>query len=181
MNTTTQTKKSSAEVKVIAINELNKWAKVFYEYEKTHFSQFLGVNIFKVDGSIKQKYDHEKQSYKGRLPDGTFVNVHYWFTSSYNRFDIHVKICVNGGSYDVRPSTAYCQYEETTLTIFKMDDESKLIEANTDISHLSTVYNLADLQSIAGEIKEAAKIYESVADKMPWQFKDVFYIERLTR
>lgn len=182
MTTTTQqpTKKSNKEVKVIAINVLHEYAKQFYEYEKKHFSQFLGVDIFKVNGSLKAKYEHDKIDFSGQLKDGTFVNANYWFTYSYNSFDIHVKICVNGGTYDVRPATAFCQYEEMTLTLFKTDSDNKLIETDNDISHLSTRYNLADLVKIETEINEAKKNYEAAENKMPYRFRDVFYIGRIT-
>ena len=178
MNTTT-TKKSNKEVKVLAINTLNEWAEVFYKYEKEHFSKFIGIDIFKVDGSIKQKYDHEKQSFKGQLLDGTWVDVHYWFTKRYNSFDINIKLCVNGGSYDVKPTTAFCQYEEMSLTLFNTVD-NKLVETSEDISHLSTRYNLDELVKIAAEIEQAKIVYERAEYKMPYRFKDVFYIGRIT-
>jgi hypothetical protein len=180
MTTTTNTKKTSAEIKVLAVNTLYEWAEVFYKAEKEHFSKFIGIDIFKVDGSIKQKYDHEKQSFKGQLPDGTWVNAHYWFTNRYNSFDIHIKVCVNGGSYDVKPTTAFCQYEEMTLTLFNTKD-GKLEPSNEDISHLSTRFNVEDLKAIAANIEKAAKAYEAAADKMPYRFKEVFHIERLAR
>lgn len=183
MNTQTQVntdKKSTQEVKVLAINTLYEYAQQFYEYERQHFSQFIGKDIFKVDGSIKAKYEHEKLSFSGKLNDGTNVNAHYWFTSKYNCFDIHVKICINGGSYDVKPSTAFCQYEETALTLFKTED-NKLIETPANIDYLATRYDVKTLAKIAADIKEAAKIYEAAEDKMPYLFKGVFDVERLTR
>lgn len=174
------TKKTNQEVKVLSINTLNQYAEQFFLYEKEYFRQFIGKDIFKVDGSIKAKFDHEKQSFRGQLPDGTFVDAHYWFTSNYGYFDIHVKICVNGGSYDVKPATAFCQYEEMALTLFKIE-AGKLIDTDTDITHLKERYNLSDLQKIAAEIGEAKKIYEAAENKMPYRFKDVFYIGRITR
>jgi len=182
MNTQTNipVKKSNKEVKVLAINTLYQYAKQFFEYEKQHFSQFIGKDIFKVDGSIKAKFEHDKLSFTGTLEDGTNVNAHYWFTSKYNCFDIHIKICVNGGSYDVKPSTAFCQYEETTLTMFKIV-ENNLIETPANIDFLNTRYDVETLVKIAADIKEAAKIYEAAENKMPYLFKGVFDIERLTR
>lgn len=181
MNTQTQNtgKKSTQEVKVLAINTLYEYAQQFYEYEKLHFGQFIGKDIFKIDGSIKAKYEHEKLSFSGKLNDGTNVNAHYWFTSRHGYFDIHVKICVNGGSYDVSPSTAFCQYEETTLTLFKIE-ENKLIETPANIDYLKNRYDVETLAKIATNIKEAAKVYEAAEDKMPYLFKGVFDVERLT-
>lgn len=183
MNTTTkQAKKSNAEVKVLAVNTLNEYAEKFYNYEREYFSQFLGKDIFKVDGSIKQKFDHEKQDFKGQLLDGTHVTANYWFAVGYGSFDIKIKICVNGGGHDVQPNTAFCQYEEMTLTLFSVKDGLLTEpEHKTDISHLSTRYKLEDLKAIAKEIEKAAENYKKTADKMPYRFNDVFWIERLSR
>ena len=179
MNTQTA-KKTAAEVKVLAINCLNEWAVKFYEHAKKHFSQFIGQDIFKNDMTIKKKYEQEKISYTGQLSDGTYSNAHYWLTANRGFSDITIKICVNGGSYDVRPNTAFCQYEQTTLTLFKLED-NKLIETNTDISHLSRRYSVPELEAIAARVKAAAEKYELAQKEMPYIFRDTFYIERLTR
>lgn len=173
-------KKSQIEIKVLAINTLNQWTEQVYAYEKKHFAQFLGQNIFKVDGSVKAKFDHEKFSFKGQLEDGTWVNANYWFTNAHGYFSIHVKICVSGGSYDVKPATTFCQYEETAPTLFQVKD-GLLIETTQEQSDYSIRYDVADLQSKAQAIKEAADAYEVVADTMPNQFKDVLFIQHLAR
>ncbi len=176
----TTVKKTNEEIKVLAVNTLYEWAKKFFDYEYSHFKQFIGQDIFKADGTIKKKFDHEKISFEGKLPDGTYLNAHYWFESSRGYFDICVKICINGGSYDVRPATAFCQYEQQTLTLFKLDNYH-LVETATDTDFLNSRYDVESLQKTAAEIKEAAKMYEAAAAKMPYRFKDVFWIERLTR
>jgi len=176
----TPAKKTSQEIKVMAINVLHEYAEKFYNYEKQHFAQFIGKDIFKVDGSVKAKFEHEKISHRGQLPDGTFLDAHYWFENRYGDFTINVKICINGGSYDVTPTTAFCQYEEMRLTLFQTKD-GQLQPTETDISHLQTRYNLDDLKTIAKEIEQAAAAYKRAADKMPYRFNDVFWIERLTR
>ena len=138
------------------------------------------MDIFKVDGSFKAKYDSPKLSDKLQLSDGTWVNAHYWFENRHGYFDINVKICVNGGSYDVTPATAFCQYEEQSFELLKVVD-GKLTEGKNDTSWMQRRYDVNELKAIAATIKEAAKVYEAAEDKMPYQFKGVFDIERLTR
>jgi len=179
MNTQT-VKKSNEEVKVLAINCLEEWAEKFFNYEKEFFSTLVGVDPFKNDGTLKKKYEHEKQTFRGKLTDGSFLDVHYWYEHSRNELGMKVKICVNGGSYDVRPSTAFCQYEEKYLTLYKTDN-GVLIDTGPTPEHVAKKYDVLELKKIAEEIKEAAKMYESVANKMPYRFREVFYIERLTR
>ena len=172
-------KMTQQQIKVIALNTLNKYAREFFNYEKEYFNQFIGKNIFKVDGSIKAKFEHEIKSIREKQGD-IFVYVYYWFEYKYNEFMICVKGCVNGGSYDVQPSTAFCQYEKCTLTLFKTDNEDNLLETVSDTSEIDQVYNLDELEKIAAEIKEAAKVYEMICKKMPYLFNEVFYLQRLT-
>ena len=171
-------KKTSQEIKVLAINTLYEYAEKYYLHEKNRLSKFVGLDIFKVDGSFKVKYDSPKLSDRLKLQDGTFVDAHYWFNHYTNGFDINVKICINGGSYDVKPTTAFCQYEQQSFTLFNKEN-GKLIETNKDMSFLKKRYDVNDLKIIADEIKQAAKVYESIYDKMPYLFKEVFDIKRL--
>ena len=178
--TTLATKKTQAEIKVLAINTLYEYAKKYVNHEKTRLDAFIGLDIFKVDGSFKQKYDSPKLSDTLTLPDGTFVNAHYWFKHYSTDFGICVKICVNGGSYDVQPNTAFCQYEEQYFSLFNKVD-GKLTATEIDREYLNTRYDVAQLTAIATTIEEAAKVYEAEADKMPYLFRDTFYLSRLTR
>ena len=87
----TQTKKTQLEIKVLSINTINEYALKCIEHELKFYSQFIGLDIFKVDGSIKQKYLHEKISFEGKLKDGTyFNNVLIW--SYYELFIIYLFI-----------------------------------------------------------------------------------------
>lgn len=179
MNNVT-TKKTQAEIKVLAINTLYEYAQKYINHEKERLTPFIGLDVFKVDGSFKQKYDSPKLSDKLQLADGTWVDAHYWFKHYSTDFGICVKICVNGGSYDVKPTTAFCQYEEQYFSLFNKVD-GKLVATEIDRDYLNTRYDVAQLTSIANTIKEAAKVYEAAADKMPYIFRDTFYLDRLTR
>jgi len=173
-------KKTAVEIKVLAINTLYEYAEKYFNHEKQRLSAFIGMDIFKVDGSFKAKYDSPKLSDKLQLPDGTWLNAHYWFNNNNYSLDLHVKICVNGGSYDVNPTTAFCQYEEQSFTLFKKEN-GKLIETPVNNEFLNTRYNVDELTAIANNIKEAAKVYEAAAEKMPHRFNDVFWLQRLSR
>ncbi len=176
----TQTKLSQIDIKVMAINLLYQASKIILDYEQKHFSQFIGQNIFKVDGSVKAKFQHEKIEVKIPI-EGVYTSVSYWFEKrgSYS-FDINVKICVNGGSYDVQPSTAFCQYQNESLTLFKLENEC-LTPTNIDREYLNEVFDSATLIEQANKIKALAEVYREEANKLNYMFKDVLFIERLTR
>jgi hypothetical protein len=171
-------KKSSAEVKCLSLNTLYQYAKEFYEYEKAHFSQFIGKNIFKVDGSFKQKYEHDRMTAKGQLPDGTFYGVHYWFEYSYHTLKMRVKSCINGGTYDDK--TYFCQYDDLTIYIFDTNDNNELQETQPDISYLDKRYNAEELTEISKQIELAALAYDLELSRMPHQFRQVFHLKRLS-
>lgn len=173
-------KKTSLEVKVLAINTLNEYAGKIYQYEMEHFSKFIGQSIFKVDGSIKQKYDHEKLYFKGQMPDGTYYNLDYYFRSN-RSFDIHITVCVNGGSYDVRPSTAFCWYERTIFELFPIIDGQIQTSERASKIDFSKRYKVEELLELQDKAHEAAKVYEKTVDAVPYIFRDVLNIQRLTR
>ena len=57
-------KKTQAEIKVLAINTLYEYAEKYINHERQRLTAFIGMDIFKVDGSFKQKYDSPKLSDK---------------------------------------------------------------------------------------------------------------------
>ena len=172
-------KKSALSVKVLAINTMNEYAAKFVEYEMKHFFQFIGQSIFKVDGSVKAKFAHEKLSFKGQLDDGTFFDAHYWFETR-RSFDLVTKICINGGSYDVQPTTAFCQYEETRTELFALNDSGELMESTRQKEDYSIRYNEADIQALANAAKQAAAAYESAERAVPYLFRRIVGVQRLT-
>ncbi len=181
---------TNLEKKVLSINTLYQYAEKCIEYEMNHFKQFIGKDIFKVDGSVKAKYAHEKISFDGKMDDGTFYHVHYWFELNFNYFDLHIKSCINGGSYDVKPSTAFCIYEETTYTMFNVKksepDElgytKQLLAENTERfnNDYSIRYNADTVIEQANEVEKLAETYRNEYDKIPYYFRDVLHVKRLS-
>lgn len=175
--TTLATKKTAAEVKALAINTLYEYAEKYINHEKQRLSAFIGLDVFKVDGSFKQKYDSAKLSDSLKLSDGTFVSADYWFKHYSSTFDICVKICVHGGNYEDK--TYFCEYQEQSFTLFNKVD-SKLVATDIDREWLKNRFDAAKLQAIADKIKEAAKVYDAELEKMPYQFRNTFWLQRLT-
>lgn len=176
-----QTKKTQLEVNVIAYNEFYKHAKICFDYEKEFYSQFIGKAIFKVDGTIKEKYKHESQTFDYKLPDGTHFTCNYWFRCEYGRFDINIKTCINGGSYDVKPVTAFCKYTEESYTMFDINANGEIVESAILRDGPQVIeYNQNDLLELAAKAKEAAEAYEKAAGEVPYIFRSVLGVQRLT-
>lgn len=172
------TKKTNLQIKVLALNIINEHAARCYEHAMNHFSQFIGKDIFKVDGSIKQKFSHETISFEGNLPDGTHYHTHYWYQNRSGYFSINVKTCVNGGSWDVKPSTAFCLYEEINIDLFEVKD-GVLCECSRPQRDLSKRYEEAEILRAVEAAKEAAQQYNKVLEGVPYEFRDMFYLKRV--
>jgi hypothetical protein len=167
------------EQKVRAINALNKYAAQVYEHEKKHFQQFEGLDIFKVNGEIKQKYQHDKmQPVEEKNEHGEHVSIHYYMEKNNYNLQFKVKICLNGGSYDVTPSTAFCLYEYKTLYI--MNIESGVLKPCGYVQDFEQ-YDADKLTKAAHEAHEAAKVYKEKADAVPHIFREILNVDRLTR
>lgn len=165
-------KKSQLEIKVFALNTLNVYAEKVIKAEKEKFAKFIGKDIFKVNGDLKEKYNLEKESFIKEKQGDYFVDIHYWRDLSYKNFSVRFKICVNGGSYDVKPATAFCHYEEINETIYQIDKENLLIE-NSNTPREFKTYNEAEILKAANECKKAAEIYEKALNKVDYQFRDI--------
>jgi hypothetical protein len=86
-------KKTSLEIKVIAMNQLYKWSKKFIEIESNYLSKFAGLDIFKVDGSLKEKYKNNfEHSFRDVLKDGTFLSAQYWYKKDNTSFKYKVQL-----------------------------------------------------------------------------------------
>ena len=176
-------KKTNLEITVLAVNQLYQWSKKFIEVETNFYNQFLGVDIFKVDGSIKDKYKNNfAHSFSEKLKDGTNLSSQYFFKKTSTALCIEVQICVNGGKYNqpVAPDTAFCQYQRMTFDLFEVVNNC-LVSKNVDRSYLNEVFSENKLLKQANKIKQLAEKYRIEYNKLNYQFKDVLYIERLTR
>jgi hypothetical protein len=169
------TKKTQLEIKVLAINLFNEFATIAVAYENEHFKQFLGKDIFKVDGSVKQKYQHEPQTFKGTLKDGTHYNFHYWFSPSKSSFNMTMKICINGGSYDLHPSNAFCLYHETTTELFAKEN-GVLIESTRQRHDFTKRFSVDELLKANEAVKQAEEAFNEAKKSVPYDFHSVLNI-----
>lgn len=171
-------KKTPLQVKIQALNMLNEYSEKYFALATEHFYKFLGVDIFRVDGSIKQKYVLTLPTFEGKLPDGTFFNIHAWTKNTGYVLELNIKLCINGGSHDEKPSTAFCQYENAYFDICVVRD-GKLAERERQPNDFSLRYEEGDILTKAAEAEEAAKVYKNKLDKVPYQFRDILWLKNL--
>lgn len=173
-------KKTNLEVRLLAVNTLNKYAKFILDHEVNHFSKFVGQDILTVNLKLKKKFEHESlPEFSGFMDDGTHFSVNYWIEFTRYSFSIHIKSCVNGGSYEDR--TYFCQYYEDTFYPFSFDNGLGILKltGNWNSDRINAVFNESDLLSMAQEVIELEKMYDKKTANIPYQFREVLNIRKL--
>lgn len=168
--------------KTMAVNLLNKYGAEILNYEIKHFEQFEGLDIFKNDMTIKKKYQHEAHpQIEGKTKEGFFYYVSYYIENRSGSFGaLRIKICLNGGSHE--ENTAFAIYEN--LTLYPYDIKQNKININRKGYGLNAgdlpQYNAEEMQEQAKKVQEIAKKYEEALANIPYQFRDILNVQRLT-
>ena len=185
MSTTiTRTKATTLETKVLAINTLYAHSKKIIEKELSFLTPLIGKKVVKADGSFLAKYEHEKIDFKYKVNAYEFdfwADTNYYFTLSSGRLELNVRTCVSGGGYDKNGVNCNCQYEKQTFSLFSIDENgviTGLYPENRDF--INTVYSVDTLIEQAKKAEEAAKIYESFVKNVPYLFREILRVKRLT-
>jgi len=166
------------EIVILAVNTLNARAKEIVAYEREHFSKFIGKDIFKNNCEIKEKYKHDRLRYRRVQLEGYGIDVTYIIEYKYQRLSVDITVCINGGSYNVKPNTAFTHYEKTNITLFNAI-KNELVETEISLGYLDTVYDLNELKAQAFQLNELAREYNLQLDKFPSRFNYLFNVERL--
>lgn len=112
--------------RIHATNFLNKErAKILKEIE-AEFKAMDGIKVQLASGEQSAKWtlkgDHFKTT-KTINGEKTYLSFQWFFVFSYSYVQLRTKVCINGGSYDVRPATAFTQYVETTDYVGRLQEQ----------------------------------------------------------
>ena len=182
MKNQAQTKATSLQAKILAVNTINKHSLYFINFELQALQAHKGKDIFKVDGSFKQKYFREFQPIRERVKFAGFdwwIDSHYYLKFNYGKIILHVRTSVTGGGQDQHGVNARCIYEERSFNLLTYPGAIGE-EIEQDRTHLEKEYNEQELKEAAEKAKEAAKAYEKAAEAVPHIFRDVLDVQRLT-
>lgn len=180
-------KPTKLQLEIHGQNELKKLAKHVLTTLIPLLKPFLNQKLFTADGlSAKAKKTIDLQTIMKSvnldpLLKGHFCKAHICFIeNSYNSLRLKLSICLNGGSYDVTPNTAYCQYFDQTFYIGKTSEKDYTILTElTNIDKLIAEYELNMLTSVEREIllinqwKELKEQVEKIEKKISIP-KDVY-------
>lgn len=163
-------KATSLQAKIVSINTLYTHSIKVIEHEINFLSGLVGKNILKVDGSFKQKYEHERLVIEDNVTEygyKFFRNTRYWFTADYGKLTINVRTCVSGGGADRNGVNAHCNYETQSFDLFTIKDGALIELITADRSYLAQPFDEVTILQAAAKVKEVAAQFEKVLDSVP--------------
>lgn len=179
MKTTAQT--------VQAVNYLHEYAPQIIERVKNILDPFIGRDIFKTDGSLKKIVPYTSERISKKVPGG-WLTVDYWIRKEYNYVSLWVKICYNGGTHDVKPSTAFCIYQDQSYTIYTITETTDAmlykhyqLTAFSDQSQVDPQYNETELSAQAAIIQAKKDELNKLIDSFPYRLRDAFNVPNWIR
>jgi len=175
---------TSLQAKILSINTINKHSKIIFEHETKECEKFIGTNPLKIDGTFKAKITHNKKEFK-RTKISAFgfdwwIETMYYLTNQYGYFSANIRTCTTGGGADINGVNQYCIYEDRSFDLFKIDDNGNFCESDRATNDFKQ-YKESDLLKMERQIKAEAEKYKAALNKLPYEFRNVLGIERLTR
>lgn len=125
------------EIKIEGKEELDLIIKKSLDLLLAALKKLDGQKLTKTDGSLLKNKEYLKELLpKEKHSNGNSYPIAY-FEDSYGTLKVNFKICKSGGSYDVRPSTAYCEYFQSSIyfgemknSIFTISDQYQELHEN---------------------------------------------------
>ena len=176
-------KATSLQAKLLAVNTLNTRAEEIINHELEQLKNYIGLNIFKVDGSFKAKYAHEKLEFEPTKIEKFGFNwwerTFYSINVNYNDVSIKVHTSVSGGGSDSNGVSCYSVSLDYWADLFFIDKEGRLQIKERPLPTFKQ-YDEQEILAIQAKIKLAEAEYEKLYEQMPYQFAGVTNCKRLT-
>lgn len=137
---------------ILAQQKLKNFAKKALAEILPQMAQFIGKKIFTTDGSKAKifKLDPDKIAIEQTQGMHTMVQNCYIF-ARYGKLQLRICICMNGGSYDVKPSTNWTKYIDRDIEI-GISEDGQIVDS------LDTLENIIELHGLDKVINEEAEI-----------------------
>ena len=182
--TATPTAATALQTQILCLNMANEAAKNIISYELGQLSRHIGKAIFKVDGSLKTKYEYSRLSLE-KVKVNAFgfdfwVDTHYYHRIAYGKYEVKVITTVSGGGYDRNGVNKNHYQHSQSFEVFSLNDAGELSAPIAAPEWLNNQYNETEILQAAAKVEEAAKQYEAVLSKVPYLFRSTLYLQRLT-
>lgn len=164
---------------VDAVNFLNEYIPQIVIEVKKQLDPHIGKPIFTGSGAWRKSVNWIYNPIKKQLANGNWLSVEYYVQQHYNYVDLRVKVCLNGGSYDVHPTTAFTIYQEQGLTIYTVDENGNIVDFNVDLTPYNVKYDVDTVLKQAEVLNTVAEQLRNEIDKIPHRLRDALYLPSL--
>lgn len=162
------------------MNAINEYSETLVNFLLPELQKYIGKRIFLVNGTKAKIFELPELERSDVKEADKYIGYSYYINEQYNKVCLHVRVRINGGSYDVRPSTAYCQYNDRTIELG--DTENGILKTVDTLEKIVTSWELSKryseetIQAQIARFKEAKKAAEALLSVIPYE---VIEIERL--
>ncbi len=174
-------KATTLQTQVLAANLSNEHSKEIILAELEQLKKFVGYSIFKVDGSLKEKYKHDLKSFDYKINQYGFdfwVRTNAYIKVSYSKIEIKIMTTVSGGGYDKNGVNANHSSMNRIFDLCNLDKDGKITDfVEFDFPSLEIVHDVDQILEAAKKVEEAKKVYEQAINGVNYIFRDALYIK----
>lgn len=148
--------KQDFEREIITQNAFKQYAKKAIAEYLPKLEQFVGKKILLADGSKAKIFNISGETPVEKI-EGMFVSLQLFsIKSAYGQIELTISLCFSGGSYNVKPATAWTKYINKQFTIGKSQDGQILVSVE-NFEDIVKNYQLDDLMNFEQEIEKVRK------------------------
>lgn len=162
----------SLKLEIHSKNESNRIILLIIANLLPQLAPFLNKKITTLSGfSKKFVMDFLKPKVNLFENEGFASIVGSYLDVKHNCLYLNLRLCFNGGSYDVQPTTAYTKYTEQRILLGNVINNETLTHI-TNFDDLVRVYGAENDLDIAKELA-AIKVYKMLAEQLAEAKKDI--------
>lgn len=182
-------KRTALDIQAEGLTELNKYTVEILNHIIPQMKKLIGIKILTQQGKSKKwnvtGYEKEnvkdvKENVKG---ENKFITYSYYLDFSGSSIWLKSRVCINGGSYDITPANAYCEYLENNIYIGAMQPndnytlaEVKEIEAIEHDCKLNESFTEVQLNNLVKQFEVAKDTARDLYNKIPASVKKAKFL-----
>lgn len=165
------------------LNIHNKQVKEYYLSAIQQAQALIGKKIHTAKMEKSKQFNIDLPHIKEQINGAEWIDIHSWFTFSGQSVWLHIKTCYSGGSWDVKPTTAFCIYFNDGLYIGETDNDGKLMRTATEEVQKSWLITLQpvtieEIKTKEAEYKELQERGKEIFNSVPEHLRKVLYLNR---
>lgn len=176
-------KATALQTNILAANKLNEVIPAIIEYEKVRLLPLMEKDIFKIDGSLKAKYQFNKMSFDSQEIEAYgfkwWVRTTYYTEIKHGEYRIVINVNVSGGGADKNGVNSNSSSHGKTIPLFSVKETTLIVEHQINLSDYDVRYDEETILKAANNVKEAKTAYELAVGAVPYQFRECLYITNI--